>query len=128
MVRVAVNELSAEIRSQLNLYNQNIAEGVKKKTRSSMRKLVKETKAQPYKKDRGAYKAAIASRKVKENKHFLEMQWYVKAPHYRLTHLLEDGHAMKDGGRFEGYGTIRKALDHIVPEFEQDVEEVIRNG
>lgn len=52
--------------------------------------------------------------------------------HYRLTHLLEKGHALKRGGRTIGS---TKAFAHIVPdaeriqaEFVKDVETAIRDG
>ena len=54
--------------------------------------------------------------------------WYVKAPDYRLTHLIVHGHATKDGGRTRGNPFLKNALDEVLPEYEREVEEVLKNG
>ena len=54
--------------------------------------------------------------------------WYVRAPAHRLTHLLVHGHATKDGGRTKGDPFLKNALDEVLPEYEQRVEEAIKNG
>lgn len=53
--------------------------------------------------------------------------WHVKAPDYRLTHLLVHGHATKDGGRTKGNPFLANALAQVLPEYERKVEEVLRN-
>lgn len=45
-----------------------------------------------------------------------------------LTHLLENGHAKRGGGRVEAKPHIRKNEVEIVSKFEKSVEEIIKNG
>lgn len=126
--RVTIDGLADAIEQELTLYNENITQEVKKSARKNMRVMVKETKAQRYKQDTGAYRKAISSKTLKETVNGLSMLWYVKAPHYRLTHLLEYGHATRSGGRTIAYNFVGKAEKKAVKQFEKDVEEAIKNG
>ena len=94
-----------------------------------MKELVKKTKeTAPVGKRDKHYRDSISSRKVRENDRGAEYQWYVDGPDYRLSHLLENGHALKDGGRVEGTHFIANASEPILAEFERKVEEAVRNG
>lgn len=45
----------------------------------------------------GDYRNSFAISKGYRDKHDYKAEWYVRAPEYRLTHLLENGHLTRDG-------------------------------
>lgn len=45
----------------------------------------------------GQYKSSFAIEKEWKGRHRYSATWYVEAPNYRLTHLLENGHLTRDG-------------------------------
>lgn len=126
---VSVEQLSEAISRELTLYNRNVIDGVKKQAKQSMGQLVKDTKATaPVGKRKKHYKDSIKSKKVSENDRSVMYQWYVAGSDYRLSHLLENGHALRNGGRVAGTHFIKNASDPILQAYLDAVEEVIRNG
>lgn len=53
---------------------------------------------------------------------------HVKAPHYRLTHLLEYGHASRSGGRVSAQPHIQPAAEQAIKEFEAELFRDIQKG
>lgn len=129
MADISIENLATEIEGILENYNKTIVEGVKSETKKAMRQLVKGTKQDaPVGNRYQHYKDSIASKKVVESEDGLIMRWYVKGSDYRLTHLLEKGHATRNGGRTKAYHFIGKNLDKVKEEYERDIKEVIKNG
>lgn len=122
-------DLGAAIEQVLTIYEQDVRERVDEAGRLAMRKLVKRTQetAPLGKRVGGNFAASIASKEVKGirgNRYI----WHVKAPNYRLTHLLVNGHETRDGGRTTPDPFLRNALDEVLPEYEKAVEEAVKNG
>lgn len=126
---ISINQLSEAISRELTLYSDNVVDGIKKEAEKHIKRLVKETKATaPVGNREKHYRDSISSKKKSENSRGVKHVWYVKGNDYRLSHLLEDGHALKNGGRVEGTHFIQKATDPILEDYIKAVEEVVKNG
>lgn len=129
-------ELNTQLEQVLTIYSEDINEKLRGVTRESMKQLVKETKATaPRGRRNGQYRKQITAdySGLKNSARGLRGQdvnavWYVKAPDYRLTHLLVYGHATKNGGRTAANPFLHNARDKVVAEYEQKVQEVLSDG
>lgn len=122
-----VSEFTDSLENALKLYSKEIEHGIQKEVNQSMKKLVNATKRDAPVRT-GTYRAAISSKTVKNEVGAYSKVWYVKAPHYRLAHLLNDGHAKRGGGRVNGDHHITKNEKIAVNEFQDAVKEVIRKS
>lgn len=126
---ITFDKLGDAVADALSLYGDTVINGVKKEAKKSMSRLVKETKATaPVGRRRKHYRDSITSKKLEETGRTVSYLWYVKGSDYRLSHLLENGHALHWGGRVEGTHFIQKASDPILEQYYHAVEEVIKNG
>lgn len=50
------------------------------------------------------------------------------ATNWQLTHLLENGHTTRNGGRTKAFEHIRPVEQKCVKEYTKDVENIIKNG
>jgi hypothetical protein len=66
--------------------------------------------------------------KVEKGREFVHVTVHASKPHYRLTHLLENGHATRDGGQTRKFKHIAPASEFAKAEFKARVEKLIENG
>ena len=129
MANIRPDQLTDAINRELTLYSSEVTDKIKTLTVESVESLVEKTKATaPVGHRKKHYKSHIKSRVLSENYRSITGQWYVKGNDYRLSHLLEHGHALKNGGRTEGTGFIGKATEEVIDKYVHDIEEVLRNG
>ncbi len=128
-MKVKYQDLSAVINEALLDYSEDVTKGLKKEVKSATKKLVDKTKANaPIGKRKKHYKDNITSKTTTETPKQLEKIWYVKSNDYRLTHLINNGHQSRNGGRVKGTNFLSNAVDEVIPEFEKKVEEITKNG
>ena len=126
---IGIESLGDAISEELTIYSERVTDGIKRETKASMSRLVKETKATaPVGNRTKHYRDSIKSKKISESDRAVLYLWFVDGSDYRLSHLLENGHANRDGGRTPGTHFIEKASEPILEEFLRTIEEVIRNG
>ena len=128
-MKIEIDQIAEAIEEELTIYSDHVIEGVKKTAKQKMRQLVKKTKdTAPVGTRKKHYKSNIASKKLGETTRQISYLWYVRGDDYRLSHLLENGHQTKDGGRVKGTHFIKKSSDRIIEEYLKEVKEVIENG
>lgn len=116
---VNINNLSQEIAEALKTYTNEVTEGLEKakvEVAKNTVKILKETSP----KDTGAYAKSwtvksVGNAVVVHNKNY-----------YQHTHLLENGHAKRGGGRVAGITHIKPAEEKAIAEYIEKVEKVIR--
>ena len=125
---VKPEDLGEALQEELTIYGESVTERVNNAASEAIQKLVKLTRQTAPKGVRNGKKFAssIASQETVKPRGN-EYTWYVKAPNYRLTHLLVHGHATRDGGRTKANPFLRNALNEVLPEFERQVEEAVKN-
>lgn len=123
--RIRSGELGAAIEQELTIYGREVTERVNACGKDAIKKLVRLTKDRAPVGARGSFKKNIASKEIDAGHGMKKFVWHVKAPDYRLTHLLVHGHATKDGGRTRPDPFLADALDQVLPEYENSIEGAI---
>ena len=120
---VSIDELNAAITGILNEYNAEVVSDLKSTTNQAMKELVQISKdTAPVGKRSKHYRDSITSKTLSENDRGITQLWYVKGSDYRLTHLLNNGHALRDGGRYPGTNFLGKAVDSVVEQYLQKID------
>lgn len=124
---IKLEDLGAAIERELTTYGKDVQEEIDAAGRKAMKKLVKITQeTAPLGERRGGnFAASITSKEIKGPRGS-SFVWHVKPPNHRLTHLIVHGHATKNGGRTKANPFLKKALDTVLPEYEEAVKEAIK--
>jgi len=127
MAKIKIDQLAAEIAKGLAEYSQDVVEKVNVSSEKVGKEAVKQLKQTSPKKTGKYAKSWTMSTEKAIGQPDLRII-HVKAPHYRLAHLLEYGHAKVGGGRVEGRPHIGPAEEEVIREFTREVEEAIKRG
>lgn len=121
------SDLADALADQLGLYQEEVIEELNACGEAAVEELVKLTKESAP--DRtGAFKRAITYTATATPSGVKRFTWGAKAPEYRKTHLLVNGHEGPNGSRVPGDPFLENALDVVLPKYEKNVEEALTNG
>lgn len=112
MAKIDIDKLSVTVMQELNAYRDETVEAMKEavtKTAKETVKLLKRTSPE----DTGGYEKSWAYKRDKNlsGKYRYDLVVYARKYEYAKTHLLENGHAKRNGGRVEGIPHIKPAED-----------------
>ena len=113
----AVNSILAE-------YKDVIDADVQAATKEVAKEAVKNVKANAPVRT-GKYRSSIKTKQTEKGVNRATSVVYADAPSYRLTHLLEFGHAKVNGGRTKAQPHWSKAEQDAIREFERKLKEAI---
>lgn len=113
IVMASVDDLADLVMDGLREYSELADVAMKKAVRKTATSVKKEISANAPKRT-GKYAKSWATKKTKENSHTLEITVHSKN-RYQIAHLLEHGHAKRNGGRVPG-------KPHIAPAEENGAE------
>jgi hypothetical protein len=104
-----VNQLADAIGHELQAYSDSVSEKVGEAVQIVAKEVNDEIKQHVTFRERtGKYVKAFRIKKINTGSKYNHSRiWYVRNPQYRLTHLLEHGHALRNGGR-------TRAFPHII--------------
>lgn len=119
-------ELQKSIAEYLENYAEDIGEEVEK-TSNEIGKEARDELQQTSPKRTGKYAKGWTIKKDKKNKTYFSVKIHNKTD-YQLTHLLEFGHATRNGGRTKAIPHIRPVEDKYKAKFEKEIKERIRRS
>ena len=115
--KVSIDNFSDAVEEELNKYSKTSMDEVKEAVKSGAKTVKSEISAiAPVK--TGKYSKSWAIKTVIDNELYISLTVYSKM--YRLPHLLEHGHALRNGGR-------TRAFPHIAPAEKKGEEELVKN-
>lgn len=128
--KISVDELTWAVMDELNRYDQQVTDGLKKSVREVAKECRDEIRANsPVREGKGggAYKRGWTDTVRYEGRDDIRIVVHNKK-HYRLTHLLENGHAKAGGGTVAARVHIRPAEEHAAEKLLRKVKVQIKGS
>lgn len=118
---IGINDLSKTLHGILNEYSEYVSSETKAAIKKVGKEAAKELRTRSPKLT-GDYAESWKSETTHESTNTIHVSVHAGNHEYGLTHLLENGHALRKGGR--KVGTV-PAIEHIKPVNEAAIEKVV---
>jgi hypothetical protein len=124
-----IDEMAQILADYLSDYSESITVGVKKAVDTVAKEVNVEIKKHiTFNEHTGEYVKAFRIKGVFDGKYNKGKVWHVSGEQYRLTHLLENGHALNQGGRSRAYPHIKYGEELAQRRMEELAREAIENA
>lgn len=125
---VKPDEVASAITEMLTTYTEEATDIAKEVVDEMSQQVLDETKSHITWQDK-KYSKSFALKTSFENKRNKRNTWYVKSPHYRLTHLLEFGHVTRNGTtRTRAFPHVQYGQQILDERFEKLLKERLENA
>jgi hypothetical protein len=129
MSNTSIDNLADAILQELVNYSESVTEGVKKAVDTVAKEVNEEIKKHvTFNEPTGKYVKAFKVKKTYEGNFNKGKTWHVSGGEYRLTHLLEKGHAKVGGGRTRAFPHIIYGEELAKRRMEELAKEAIENA
>lgn len=130
MARINIDRLALEVMRELEIYRNNTVESVEKAVKETAKETVQELRVTSPVGPTGEYAKSWTYRRDPNLRGRWKYSMVVcsKKPDYRLTHLLEYGHAKATGGRVAARPHIKDAELHAIKRLERKLRKNIEEG
>jgi NAD-dependent DNA ligase len=118
-MKIKAEQLADTINHELSSYVEDAQDVMKDAVLDAGKEAVKELKEKSPKRT-GRYAKSWAVKKVKESTTELDTVVHSRKL-YGLTHLLENGHAKRGGGRVQGISHIKPVEENVTSKLEKDI-------
>ena len=126
MKKIGIDGLASAVMEELNQYAKHSTKEVKQIVEEVAKETKEEIQANAPQKS-GKYSKSWAVKKMNENSTRLNVVVHSRNK-YQLTHLLEFGHAKRNGGRVSARPHIEQAEQNAIKRMEEKIQEVLENG
>ena len=123
-VATKIDDLADAVAKELASYSQERTDDLKKAIKKVAKEAVQELKSTSPK-DSGEYASTWKQKVVYEDRSDIRVRVY-NEDNYRLTHLLENGHAKVNGGRVAAQPHIAPAEDNAAKKLDNQVKVVFQ--
>ncbi|ETK27193.1 HK97 gp10 family phage protein [Paenibacillus larvae] len=122
---IRIDQLAAELTKAVREYTEDVSEAIEKKVDQTA-DVVLEDVRRTARKRTGKYAKGFKKTKRGSDGKSSRVIWNKK--HSRRVHLLEFGHAKRNGGRVRAFPHLRPAYEKYGAKLPDDIKRIIRNG
>ena len=125
---VKIEGLADAITEELQRYNQDVTDGIKAAVKDVAKDCVREIKRKsPVRKGPkgGSYRKGWRAKRMHESPTDVRYNIH-NATDYQLTHLLENGHDLPNGGHVKGIPHIAPATEHAEKQLEKKAKVTVK--